>query len=161
MPEPPGDHRLVAELERDYDYEGVDTCAVDGMCQVACPVEINTGDLVRRLRAERVGPVQNAVWDSAARRWAPVTKGPAPPSPWPGPCPAAAGVTRLSRRVLGHDRAPLYAAGLPRGDVARRPVVAPDAEAVFFPACIGTMFGPAADQPGVSTAFLRLWSASA
>ena len=32
---------------------GVDTCAVDGMCQTACPVLINTGDLVKRLRSER------------------------------------------------------------------------------------------------------------
>ena len=43
--------------------------------QTACPVEINTGDLVRRLRAERVGPAQNALWDSAARHWASVTRG--------------------------------------------------------------------------------------
>ena len=28
------------------------TCAVDGMCETACPVQINTGDLVRRLRRE-------------------------------------------------------------------------------------------------------------
>ena len=69
---------------------------------------------------------------------------------------AAAGVTRLGRGALGHETAPLYDAGLPRGGVARRPVVAPDADAVFFPACIGTMFGPGTDEPGVSTAFLRL-----
>ncbi len=64
-----GDVALVAELESDYGYEGVDTCAVDGMCQVACPVDIDTGALVRRLRAERVGPVQEALWDRAARHW--------------------------------------------------------------------------------------------
>jgi D-lactate dehydrogenase len=152
-----GDHRLVAELEADYGYEGLDTCAVDGMCQVACPVEINTGDLVRRLRGERVGPVRDALWDSAARRWAPVTKGAGAALTVAGAVPGtAAGVTRLGRRALGHETAPLYDAGLPRGGVARRPVVAPDAEAVFFPACIGTMFGPGTDQPGVSTAFLRL-----
>ena len=152
-----GDHRLVAELEADYGYEGLDTCAVDGMCQVACPVEINTGDLVRRLRGERVGPVQDALWDGAARRWSPVTKGAGAALTVARVVPgAAAGVTRLGRRALGHESAPLYDAGLPRGGVARRPVVAPDAEAVFFPACIGTMFGPGADQPGVSTAFLQL-----
>src|SRR5699024_10896871 len=43
-----GDEQLVRELERDYDYESVQTCAVDGMCQTACPVNINTGDLVKR-----------------------------------------------------------------------------------------------------------------
>ena len=28
----------LAELRADYDYDGVQTCAVDGMCGVACPV---------------------------------------------------------------------------------------------------------------------------
>ncbi|MEP7089446.1 MAG: FAD-binding and (Fe-S)-binding domain-containing protein, partial [Nocardioidaceae bacterium] len=45
-----GDVALAEELEDDYDYEAVQTCAVDGMCQTACPVLINTGDLVKRLR---------------------------------------------------------------------------------------------------------------
>ena len=40
----------------DYGYDVVDTCAVDGMCETACPVHINTGDLVKRLRRERQGP---------------------------------------------------------------------------------------------------------
>ena len=47
-----GDIKLQRDIEREYSYDGVDTCAVDGMCQVACPVLINTGDLVRRLRDE-------------------------------------------------------------------------------------------------------------
>ncbi|MFZ2502837.1 MAG: FAD-binding and (Fe-S)-binding domain-containing protein, partial [Nocardioides sp.] len=34
------------------DYQVIDTCAADGMCQLACPVGINTGGLVKRLRAE-------------------------------------------------------------------------------------------------------------
>ena len=35
-----------------YQYEGLDTCAVDGLCATACPVDINTGDLIKRLRQE-------------------------------------------------------------------------------------------------------------
>ena len=33
-------------------YDGMDTCAVDGLCATACPVDINTGDLIKRLRRE-------------------------------------------------------------------------------------------------------------
>jgi len=33
-----------------YDYEGVDTCAADGLCEIACPVNINTGNFVKELR---------------------------------------------------------------------------------------------------------------
>jgi D-lactate dehydrogenase len=39
-------------LLRQYQYDGIDTCAVDGLCATACPVDINTGDLVKRLRRE-------------------------------------------------------------------------------------------------------------
>lgn len=35
-----------------YQYSGMETCAVDGMCATVCPVEINTGTLIKRLRRE-------------------------------------------------------------------------------------------------------------
>jgi D-lactate dehydrogenase len=38
------------ELKYVYDYYEKDTCAVDGICSVNCPIDINTGDLVKKLR---------------------------------------------------------------------------------------------------------------
>jgi D-lactate dehydrogenase len=64
-----GDLALLNELERDFEYDAVETCAVDGMCQTACPVDINTGDLVKRLRAEAVGPMASRGWRAAAGQW--------------------------------------------------------------------------------------------
>jgi D-lactate dehydrogenase len=40
-----GNTELAQQLEQQYRYDAVDTCAVDGMCATACPVLINTGDL--------------------------------------------------------------------------------------------------------------------
>ncbi len=40
------------QIIKDYQHDGLDTCAVDGMCATDCPVNINTGDLVKRLRRE-------------------------------------------------------------------------------------------------------------
>ena len=40
------------ELTEQYQYDGLDTCAVDGLCATDCPVDINTGELVKRLRKE-------------------------------------------------------------------------------------------------------------
>jgi D-lactate dehydrogenase len=40
------------ELNQQFQYDGLDTCAVDGLCAVNCPVDINTGDLVKRLRVD-------------------------------------------------------------------------------------------------------------
>jgi D-lactate dehydrogenase len=47
-----GEKRPYRELLNQYRYDGLETCAVDGLCAGACPVDINTGDLVKRLRRE-------------------------------------------------------------------------------------------------------------
>ena len=64
-----GDTALVSELEKEQRYQVIDTCAVDGMCETACPVRINTGDLVRRLRSEEAPAVARAGWKFAAKHW--------------------------------------------------------------------------------------------
>lgn len=47
-----GDHKNHKTLLQQYQYDGLETCAVDGLCAAACPIDINTGDLVKRLRKE-------------------------------------------------------------------------------------------------------------
>jgi len=47
-----GDKTTYSELIKEYQYDGLETCAVDGLCATVCPVDINTGDLVKRLRRE-------------------------------------------------------------------------------------------------------------
>ncbi len=42
---------LRAELRRDYAWDAVATCATDSMCLTACPVKIDTGALMKELRA--------------------------------------------------------------------------------------------------------------
>ena len=58
------DNSLLDSLYEDYDYAGLDTCAVDGLCAQACPVNINTGDLTKHLREGLVTPrgEKNALW---------------------------------------------------------------------------------------------------
>ncbi|WP_019483891.1 FAD-binding and (Fe-S)-binding domain-containing protein [Arthrobacter sp. TB 23] len=154
-----GDPGLAARLEDDYDYESVQTCAVDGMCQTACPVEINTGSLVKRLRRDGAGRAANLAWGGAAHRWNLVTRGGGLVLDAAAKVPDAVVVpaNRLARAVLGHDTVPLYSAELPSGGGRRArptPTAAPDA--VYFPACVGTMFGPAGTGSGVQTSFALL-----
>ena len=54
-----GDEPKYKLLLDQYQYDGLETCAVDGLCATACPVDINTGDLVKRLRRENHSPFQN------------------------------------------------------------------------------------------------------
>ncbi|WP_457948688.1 FAD-binding and (Fe-S)-binding domain-containing protein [Pseudarthrobacter sp. alpha12b] len=157
-----GDHALAASLRKDYDYDGVQTCAADGMCVTACPVLINTGDLVRRLRKENANTVAAAGWNKAAESWGAVTAAGGlaltVAKAMPGPLPKAA--TAVGRALLGPEAVPAYADVLPGGGFRRRARRDPGSIAVFFPACIGTMFGPA-DAPegaakGSAQAFLDL-----
>jgi D-lactate dehydrogenase len=155
-----GDPALVAELERDYEYGAVHTCAVDGMCQTACPVNINTATLVKALRRRDAGPVVNGVWGSAAKHWSTVTRGAGRALDLVAKVPTDVVLApdKLARKVLGADIVPLYSAELPGGGSARkRPVPTAEPQAVYFPACVGTMFGPAVDSsPGIQKSFERL-----
>ena len=46
------DHPLSKKLKNDYIYSTELTCAVDGMCETVCPVNINTGEFVKDLRSK-------------------------------------------------------------------------------------------------------------
>jgi D-lactate dehydrogenase len=54
----------LVSLMDDYLYAGIETCAVDGLCATACPVDINTGELTKHLRAESVKDEKPALWIS-------------------------------------------------------------------------------------------------
>lgn len=158
-----GDGALVAELERDYDYDGVQTCAVDGMCQTACPVLINTGTLMKRFRREDANPVLAAGWSAAATGWGAVTRAGSAALTVAAalPTPLVRTVTDAARAVLGADTVPRYSAELPAGGASRRSLgsrvgaAGVEPVAVFLPACVGSMFG-ASEGIGATAAFIRL-----
>ena len=58
-----GNHSaLYDDLDREFPYMALDTCATDGLCAIACPVSIDTGQLVKRFRNIRAS--------SRAHEWA-------------------------------------------------------------------------------------------
>ncbi len=54
-----GETKTHNDILKDYQFNGMDTCAVDGMCATDCPVSINTGNLIKRLRQENHSPSEN------------------------------------------------------------------------------------------------------
>jgi D-lactate dehydrogenase len=153
-----GHEDLVRELQQDYRYDGLDTCAVDGMCQTACPVLINTGDLVKRLRAEHVGKVKQSGWKLAAKHWAGAVSAAGTALNVAAILPPLL-VTRASdvaRTVVGADTVPRWERDLPRGGSPRHALGNSRCKAVYFPSCVGSMFAPAAGGKGVSAALLSL-----
>jgi D-lactate dehydrogenase len=152
-----GDFELVDTLQHEYDYDGIQTCAADGMCQTACPVFINTGDLVRRLRAENQQSIAQSGWKTAAKHWDAVTAagGLALSAAAAVPAVLPALATKTGRSLLGTDTVPSYTADLPGGGKRRRRVTQTEPVAVYFSSCTTTMFGPVGED-GVSESFLRL-----
>lgn len=132
------------ELSRQFQFDGLDTCAVDGLCAVNCPVNINTGDLVKRLRVDEHSALANRAALATARNFG--------------------GLVSLLRRGLGTGHTlnrwlgkhtmervttaarqissdmPLWSAQIPPA-----PVLSyrndPDPDIVYFPACITRMMG--------------------
>ncbi|MFT3864099.1 MAG: FAD-binding and (Fe-S)-binding domain-containing protein [Solirubrobacterales bacterium] len=66
--QPSGSPVQEALLE-ELGYEALDTCAADGSCQLACPVGIDTGRLIKELRAQRHAPRAERTALAAAKRW--------------------------------------------------------------------------------------------
>ncbi|MGB0723449.1 MAG: FAD-binding and (Fe-S)-binding domain-containing protein [Gammaproteobacteria bacterium] len=60
-----GEDQALAELRAAYEYAGMDTCAADGLCATRCPVGIDTGAMIKALRARQAGDTAKAV-----ARWA-------------------------------------------------------------------------------------------
>jgi D-lactate dehydrogenase len=50
----PEDQKRLADFQASWSYDGEATCAADGMCQEKCPVKINTGELIKHVRAEKM-----------------------------------------------------------------------------------------------------------
>lgn len=140
-----GNHMLVEELEAAYAYQGDETCAVDGMCEIACPVNINTGDLTRRLRSEQRSVLIDSAWNVAAKSWNVVTSAAATglniAEAVPTSVPSA--ITSVARKTFGNDLVPLYDPVLPRGGTRRLPIESDTTDvAVLLPSCLGAMFAP-------------------
>src|SRR5436190_5474566 len=71
--QPDGSAVQKALLEQ-YSYDGIETCAADGSCRLACPVGIDTGKLVKELRSRQHGGRAERVALGVARHWAAVER---------------------------------------------------------------------------------------
>ncbi|HET9678091.1 MAG TPA: FAD-binding and (Fe-S)-binding domain-containing protein, partial [Solirubrobacterales bacterium] len=61
-------------LLEEYEYDALETCATDGSCQIACPLGIDTGRMVKELRVAQHGERAERAALGAAKRWGAVEK---------------------------------------------------------------------------------------
>jgi D-lactate dehydrogenase len=124
---------LRRALEEEYSYDGLETCAADGSCRLACPLGIDTGKLVKELRGERHSSRAEALALRGAKSWGAVER-----------------ASRAAARVGGPlARRSKRGAGLPRAAPAEMPETMRDgAAAVYVPSCTNRIFGRVAGEPG-------------
>jgi D-lactate dehydrogenase len=157
----------LARLEADYQYQGLDTCAADGLCATACPVSIDTGKLTKALRAERRGPLARGVAGALSAHY-----GGAVAAARAGFGAASALRGAAGDRVLGSLAGALHGASaglVPRWSkhLPRPARTGPledvdqgrDRKVIYFPACVTRAWGPARgadDDRGVTAAMLSV-----
>ncbi|ELR17648.1 glycolate dehydrogenase [Acanthamoeba castellanii str. Neff] len=142
------DPARLAELEQQFRYAGDDTCAADGMCATACPVNINTGQLIKTLRATERSPWAQTVAQAAADHFALVN----------GMGRTALQAAHVGHRVVGArvmralsdalhrvlPASPQWNPHLPRGGHAPSPpppTATSKDQVVYFPSCANRVMG--------------------
>ena len=149
MARQPASSPVLAALVEQYEYDGLETCAADGTCMLHCPVSIDTGKLVKELRAREHTPRAERVALGVAKRWAGVERA-ARAGLRVGP--AMAPLSRAARRAVSHELVPEWPANMPPPAPSRLPSTPREgAAAVYVPACINRIFGrPRGAAPGPS-----------
>ncbi len=142
-----GGSELFHQLDRDFPYMALDTCAADGMCATTCPVNIDTGKLVKRFRALRNSQLakriaQFTVDDFAllenlirlsltAAHLAERVIG----------VQGMQAISRAMRKLIGPSM-PLWSAGMPHATKGEIPLTSRSAaKALYFPSCISRTMG--------------------
>lgn len=149
------DPAAAKRLRADFAYPGMETCATDGLCALACPVGIDTGKLVKELRESDTGRISNSVATAMASHMGVVTES----------MRGILSVLGFFRRLFGENlfgritlfarnasgsRLPLWNPEMPRS----APVLHTDhgrrgraqRSVVYFPSCINRTFGVSPDR---------------
>uniref|UniRef100_A0A061R4J9 D-lactate dehydrogenase (cytochrome) n=3 Tax=Tetraselmis sp. GSL018 TaxID=582737 RepID=A0A061R4J9_9CHLO len=152
------EEKRLRDFEKIYDYDGNATCAADGMCQEKCPVKINTGELIKAIRAEEMSEQKTAssIAMSLAKHFSGITRV-VPPflnmvdfaHGLLGPKPLeliSGALNKASGRMI-----PVWSPYMPKGSPRLSEPLPPvdhgpsriPRKVVYLPACVTRMMGPA------------------
>src|SRR4051794_9170914 len=132
MARQPAGSPMQRALLEEYEYDALETCAADGSCQLACPVGIDTGKLVKELRTQRHTERAEGLALRAASRWDLVE-----------------GASRAGLRLGGPlIRQTKRGRSLPPPASGKLPATLHEgAAAVYVPSCTNRIFASSADGP--------------
>ena len=157
---------MFAQLLKEFEYDGIQTCAADGTCAVACPVSINTGALMKSFRQRENTDAREKVALAIAKHWrrvealARMGMGAVDLISRVVGVSALTGLTAVARMALSQDLVPSVPGPMPQKAPRKLPETSRQgAAAVYFPACINRIFGRApgmARRPSLPEALVAL-----
>lgn len=144
----------LAALEKEYVYQGEQTCAVDGLCATSCPMGIDTGDLTHDIREANMskGRLGYKIGDFAGNHLAGIKSTLRP----------LLGVANMAHSVLGtkamsaigkgiHKTGiPLWTPSLPKSYRLKKEKISmytSEKKVVYFPSCINQTMGVSTHAP--------------
>ncbi len=160
------DIRRKKELEKMFEYQGEETCATDGLCELSCPVDIDTGSLVKKLRKENITDTENKIASFVANNFALVTETLRITLNFINVFHSILGnelmenISKGLRKISG-NRLPQWNKYLPKGAdlILRNSVNGKKDKVVYFPSCISRTMGLPKDskeKDSLTTVFKRL-----
>lgn len=142
-----------AALEDNFDYEGDQTCATDGLCALNCPVKIDTGAMIKSIRHNKIKPRHQKIASSLARNTSIMIKS----------ISMALNLVNFSHKLIGTramnsiskgirkisgNSIPQWTQNMPKGGkriVAKAVQEDNPLKVVYFPSCINRGMGISAD----------------
>ncbi|MBI9070552.1 MAG: FAD-binding oxidoreductase [Melioribacteraceae bacterium] len=143
------DPNRLTSLKKSFKYYGEETCAVDGLCELTCPVDINTGSLIKKLRLETNSNTAKSIASFISNNMSAVETS----------ARIGLNIVAFKGKILGNgimegsskflrkisgDRIPLWNKYLPKGADSRIPEInnlGSLDKVVYFPSCISRSMG--------------------
>ncbi len=147
--------RRLAELEKDFVFQGDESCAGDGLCETSCPVSIDTGKYIKQIRAANRSSFGKKIGRFTGEHLGLVTSSASIALGMVGGMHHLLGTKNFGKicdtaRSISGNRIPKWTPAMPIG--ASAPEGTPintqaEHKVVYFPSCIARSMGPAKNDP--------------
>lgn len=137
-------------LQKQYSYQGEQTCAGDGLCSTSCPMKINVGDLTHEVRRQNMGATGNKAGEFVAENFHGVKTGLRGLLALADVAHSVVGTKAMSALAKGMHAAgmPLWTPSIPKPYNASKAlskevnkVSSNDMKVVYFPSCLNQAMG--------------------